>query len=75
MNPTGTDLFDANAAPSNSMVERLAQILSNSVSARTIYATPVERDGVTVRPGARAYYGFGGGSGTSHSRPGPRELP
>ena len=65
MNPTGTDLFDANAAPTNSLVERLAQLMSNSVAAKTIFATPVERDGVTVIPVARAYYGFGGGSGTS----------
>ena len=75
MNPTGTDLVDANAAPSNSMVERLAQILSNSASARTIYSTPVERDGVTVIPVARAYYGSCRCRRQSHSMPGPRDVP
>ena len=47
-----------------SLVERLAQLLSTSVTAQTIYGTPVERDGMTVIPVARAACGFGGGSGT-----------
>ncbi len=51
------------AAPA--LVERLAQLFTTSVSAQTVYGTPVERDGVTVIPVARATYGFGGGSGTN----------
>ncbi|MBD2768377.1 sporulation protein [Hymenobacter sp. BT664] len=47
-----------------SLAERLAQILSSSVTARTVYGEAVSRDGVTVIPVARAMYGFGGGSGT-----------
>ncbi|MBH8558147.1 spore germination protein GerW family protein [Hymenobacter negativus] len=47
-----------------SVAERLAQLLSSSVNAQTIYGSPVERDGVTVIPVAQAAYGFGGGSGT-----------
>jgi uncharacterized spore protein YtfJ len=47
-----------------SVVERLAQLLSTSVNAQTIYGSPVERDGVTVIPVAQAAYGFGGGSGS-----------
>ncbi|MDO7852517.1 spore germination protein GerW family protein [Hymenobacter convexus] len=50
------------AAPT--LAERLAQILSNSVTARTVYGEAVSHDGVTVIPVARAAYGFGGGSGT-----------
>ncbi|MBH8568638.1 hypothetical protein KB206_07085 [Microvirga sp. STS02] len=46
-----------------SVAERLAQLLSSSVNAQTIYGSPVERDGVTVIPVAQAAYGFGGGSG------------
>ena len=52
-------------APPSSLVERLAQQLGASVNVQTVYGTPVERDGVTVIPVARARYGFGGGSGTN----------
>lgn len=48
----------------NSFIERLAQRLGITASASTIYGEPVERDGVTVIPAARAAYGFGGGSGS-----------
>ncbi|GAB3853813.1 hypothetical protein GCM10028822_23010 [Hymenobacter terrigena] len=56
----------ASPAPAltSSVAERLAQLLSTSVHASTIYGTPVERDGVTVIPVAQAAYGFGGGTGT-----------
>ncbi|MBX0335417.1 hypothetical protein K3G39_19455 [Pontibacter sp. HSC-14F20] len=48
----------------NSFIERLAQRLGISANASTIYGEPVERDGVTVIPAAKAMYGFGGGSGS-----------
>lgn len=48
----------------NSFIERLAQRLGVSANASTIYGEPVERDGVTVIPAAKAMYGFGGGSGS-----------
>jgi uncharacterized spore protein YtfJ len=51
------------AAPALSLLERLGQQLSTSATAQTIYGQPVERDGVTIIPVARAYYGFGGGGG------------
>jgi uncharacterized spore protein YtfJ len=44
-------------------VERLAQKLGIAANAATIYGEPVERDGVTVIPAAKAMYGFGGGAG------------
>ena len=51
------------ASSALSLVERLAQQLSSTVTAQAIYGTPVEREGVTVIPVARARYGFGGGGG------------
>ncbi|WP_299991432.1 spore germination protein GerW family protein [uncultured Pontibacter sp.] len=48
----------------NTFIERLAQRLGISANASTIYGEPVERDGVTVIPAAKAMYGFGGGSGS-----------
>ena len=47
----------------NGFIDRLAQRLGISAKASTIYGEPVERDGVTVIPAAKAMYGFGGGSG------------
>ncbi|MFN0122286.1 MAG: spore germination protein GerW family protein [Blastocatellia bacterium] len=44
-------------------VERLAQTLGVTANATHIFASPIERDGVTVIPVAKARYGFGGGSG------------
>ncbi|MCJ8164162.1 hypothetical protein MKJ04_04860 [Pontibacter sp. E15-1] len=46
-----------------SFVERLAENLGGTANAARIYGTPVERDGVTVIPVAKAGYGFGGGAG------------
>jgi uncharacterized spore protein YtfJ len=52
----------------SSLVEKLAHQLSSSISAQTIYGTPVERDGVTVIPVAQARYGFGGGGGSGENQ-------
>jgi uncharacterized spore protein YtfJ len=49
--------------PTLSLLERLGQQLTSSVTAQTVYGTPVERDGITIIPVARARYGFGGGGG------------
>lgn len=54
----------APATPAQSLLERLGQQLSTSATAQTVYGTPVERDGITVIPVARARYGFGGGGGS-----------
>lgn len=44
-------------------IERIAERLGENVHATTIFAHPVQSDGVTVIPVARARMGFGGGSG------------
>jgi uncharacterized spore protein YtfJ len=54
----------APATPAQSLLERLGQQLSTTATAQTVYGTPVERDGITVIPVARARYGFGGGGGS-----------
>ena len=53
----------APATPAQSLLERLGQQLSTTATAQTVYGTPVERDGITVIPVARARYGFRGGGG------------
>jgi uncharacterized spore protein YtfJ len=50
---------------SDAFLERIAERLGGSASARAVYADPVERDGVTVIPVAKVRWGFGGGSGRS----------
>ena len=49
--------------PAASLLARLGQQLSTSATAQAVYGTPVERDGITVIPVAKAHYGFGGGGG------------
>jgi uncharacterized spore protein YtfJ len=44
-------------------IERIAERLGENAHATTIFANPVQSDGVTVIPVARARLGFGGGSG------------
>jgi uncharacterized spore protein YtfJ len=51
------------ATPAQSLLERLSQQLSTTATAQAVYGTPIERDGITVIPVARARYGFGGGGG------------
>lgn len=56
--------------PVGGFVERLAQRLGVSADASHIFGAPVERDGLTVIPVARAVYGFGGGSGSRQGEEG-----
>lgn len=49
----------------HTVAERLAERLGLSASAKTVFAEPVEREGVTVIPVAKVRYGFGGGGGGS----------
>ncbi|GAB3202432.1 putative spore protein YtfJ [Pontibacter aydingkolensis] len=46
------------------LVVSLAEKLGIAANAANIYGKPIERDGVTIVPVARAAYGFGGGAGT-----------
>jgi uncharacterized spore protein YtfJ len=51
-------------------VARLAERLGASAGASAVFGDPVERDGVTVIPVARAAWGFGGGEGEEGEREG-----
>ena len=51
-------------------VARLAEKLGASAGAKAVFGDPVERDGVTVIPVARAAWGFGGGEGEEGEREG-----
>src|SRR5438034_8020219 len=66
--------------PSTSMVppetegflRELARRLEDAANAKTIFAAPIERDGATIVPIAKARWGMGGGPGV---RPGGAGSP
>jgi uncharacterized spore protein YtfJ len=47
----------------NEFVQDLAERIGAKVGAQAVFGEPVEREGVTIIPVARAAWGFGGGSG------------
>ena len=49
---------------SQNFLERLAERIGINVKASTVFADPVEKDGVTVIPVAKARWGIGGGAGS-----------
>ena len=48
----------------NALLERIGATVGQRAQASTIFGEPVEREGVTVIPVARARFGFGGGGGS-----------
>jgi hypothetical protein len=52
-------------------LERLADKVGSNVRASVVFGERVERDGVTIIPVARAWWGFGGGSGANSQAGGP----
>ncbi|MDX5422070.1 MAG: hypothetical protein LPK07_15025 [Hymenobacteraceae bacterium] len=62
--------MEGNNAAQKSFIERIAENLAGTADAARIYGAPIERNGTTVVPVARASYGFGGGSGSKASEEG-----
>ena len=60
--PTGSEAV-TNSGSAEGFVASLAEKLGATARAATVFGDPVERDGVTVIPVARARWGFGGGAG------------
>lgn len=59
----GTEIKqERRSGSSENMLERLANRIGGRVRVKTIFGEPVEKDGVTVIPVARARWGFGSGS-------------
>jgi uncharacterized spore protein YtfJ len=54
--PYGSDLADE-------LLKRIGHLVGDRVAVSTVFGEPVERDGLTVVPVARARFGFGGGGG------------
>jgi uncharacterized spore protein YtfJ len=60
------ELQESNRQPESpsKFVGTMAERLGAAARAATIFGEPVERDGVTVIPVAKARWGFGGGAGS-----------
>lgn len=52
----GADLADE-------LLRRIGDLVGGRVAVSTVFGEPIERDGLTVIPVARARFGFGGGGG------------
>ena len=63
MKVTTMELDKPNSAAS--FIGGMAEKLGAAARAATIFGDPIERDGVTVIPVAKARWGFGGGAGSS----------
>jgi uncharacterized spore protein YtfJ len=67
-----TGAWEQSGSVVDSLVVQIAEKLGAVVKASTVFGEPVERDGVTVIPIAKARWGFGAGGGTGQDehRPG-----
>ncbi|MDI2131883.1 spore germination protein GerW family protein [Yinghuangia seranimata] len=61
--PAHREAAAAASGPAERLLERLAGTLGSKTSVSAAFGDPVERDGVTVIPVAKAKFGFGGGAG------------
>jgi uncharacterized spore protein YtfJ len=66
-----TSTWESSGTRVDTLIQRIAEKLGATVKASTVFGDPVERDGLTVIPVARARWGFGGGGGTSQPERGP----
>jgi uncharacterized spore protein YtfJ len=48
----------------NELLERISQTVGQRAQVSSVFGEPVERDGLTVIPVAKARFGFGGGGGS-----------
>ena len=48
------------------LLQRIGRTVGDGTKVSTIFGEPIERDGITVIPVARARFGFGGGGGGAY---------
>jgi uncharacterized spore protein YtfJ len=51
------------SALAEALLERIGEAVGGRANVSSVFGEPVERDGITVIPVARARFGFGGGGG------------
>lgn len=55
------------SALADELLRRIGQTVGDRAKVSTVFGEPVERDGITVIPVAKARFGFGGGGGAGAS--------
>jgi len=58
------------SALADELLQRIGETVGDKAKASTIFGEPIEREGITVIPVARARFGFGGGGGEGKQGPG-----
>jgi uncharacterized spore protein YtfJ len=51
------------SALADELLQRIGQTVGDKAKVSTVFGAPVEREGITVIPVAKARFGFGGGGG------------
>jgi uncharacterized spore protein YtfJ len=57
----------APVATGDGLLKRISQTVTDHATVTKVFGEPIERNGVTVIPVARVYFGFGGGAGGGSS--------
>ena len=65
-----TTTMQEESALADELLQRIGETVGDSAKASTIFGEPVEREGITVIPVAKAKFGFGGGGGEGKQGPG-----
>jgi uncharacterized spore protein YtfJ len=51
------------SALADTLLQRISQVVGDKAKVSSVFGEPVEREGITVIPVAKARFGFGGGGG------------
>jgi uncharacterized spore protein YtfJ len=60
---TVTTGIQGGSALADELLQRIGQMVGDKAKVSTVFGEPVEREGITVIPVAKARFGFGGGGG------------
>src|SRR5262245_30088296 len=65
-------MLKAGDCPMNAsnMLEKMSETLGSTAHVRSVFGEPIQMEGKTVIPIAKIAYGFGGGFGSGHGKPG-----
>ncbi len=58
-----TSMMQKGSALAEDLLQRIGQTVGDKAKVSTVFGEPVEREGITVIPVAKARFGFGGGGG------------
>ena len=66
-----TTTMQEESALADELLQRIGEAVGDRAKASAVFGEPVEREGITLIPVARARFGFGGGGGGGKRGPGP----